>query len=259
MKFMMLLLLLVTSSPGNDTDNGHKSIPPSHEQWTELLSRHVKEDGLVDYRGFQSDRNQLDSYLETLSKIHPDPERWSQDEQIAFWINAYNAFTIDLVLKHYPLESIKDIGSAIQIPFINTPWDIKFIEIGNEKMDLNHIEHGILRKKFNEPRIHFAINCASISCPRLRKEAYTALQLEEQLNQQARDFLNDHSKNVIQRNQVSISKIFKWFKGDFTTQGSLLDYLNAYAETSIDEDADIDYLEYDWRLNDIATVPVESK
>ena len=145
-----------------------------HGPWTELLQVYVDESGNVNYQGFQKDSVRLNSYLETLVSNAPDPESWSEDEQLAYWINVYNAFTIKLIVEHYPVASIKDIGSKIQIPFINSPWDIKFIVINGEKLDLNNVEHGILRKKFNEPRIHFAVNCASFSCPKLRNEAFEA-------------------------------------------------------------------------------------
>ena len=107
---------------------------------------------------------------------------------MAFWINAYNAYTIRLVLDHYPVSSIKDIGSKIKIPFVTTPWAAKFFSIGGEKMSLDNIEHGTLRKNYNDPRIHFALVCASISCPRLRNEAYTAAALEKQLDDQGHDY-----------------------------------------------------------------------
>jgi hypothetical protein len=153
------------------------------------------------------------------------------------------------------LETIKDIGSSIQVPFVNTPWDIKFIEIGGEKLDLNNIEHGILRKEFDEPRIHFAINCASISCPKLRAEAYTAGKLEHQLNDQAIDFINDPERNRIDGDHIRLSKIFRWFGGDFKKNGSLIDFLNRYSREKIHPAVDIVYLDYNWKLNDTKTSP----
>lgn len=222
----------------------------NHQQWDALLRKNVDADGNVDYRGFAKDSLQLKAYLDTLASHPPDAEIWSTHEQLAYWINAYNAFTVQLILKHYPLKSIKDIGSAIQVPFVNSPWDIKFIEIGGKKLDLNRIEHAILRKDFNEPRIHFAINCASVSCPKLRAEAYTADDLEWQLQEQAEAFINDPNRNKVGKDQVEISKIFSWFKSDFTKNGSLIDFLNRYSKVKIDENAEIDYLDYNWSLNE---------
>ncbi|MCK5280145.1 MAG: DUF547 domain-containing protein [Cyclobacteriaceae bacterium] len=238
---------------------GSKSLPCrqagiDHEQWTILLQKYVDRDGMADYKGFQKDSINLISYLNELSTNPPDENTWSNEEQIAYWINAYNAFTIKLIIDHYPLNSIKDIGSAIQIPFINSPWDIKFIEINGEKLDLNNIEHSILRKKFNEPRIHFAINCASFSCPKLRREAYSEDKLDVQLNEQAVDFINDPHRNMINGSQAEVSKIFSWFKGDFTKNGSLTDFLNKYAKIKIDEDVKISYIKYDWSLNEISSI-----
>ena len=149
---------------------------------------------------------------------------------------------------NYPTESIKDIKKGL--PFINSVWDIKFIEIEGATYDLNNIEHGIIRARFNEPRIHFAVNCASKSCPKLRREAFTAEKLEEQLDQATRDFLSDTTKNVIQPNEVQLSKIFLWYGGDFKKEGKLLDFINQHTSVEIEPDANIRYLDYDWRLNE---------
>ena len=221
----------------------------SHQLFSEVLTEFVNEDGWVDYVGLSGNRGKLDNYLKLLKLAHPE-DTWSREEQLAYWVNAYNAFTLDLVLENYPLESIKDIGSWIQIPFINTPWDIKFIEIGDKVYDLNNIEHDILRKEFDEPRIHFAIVCASYSCPRLRRQAYTAEGLERQLATAAKDFLNDPTKNTIDPENPEISKIFSWFGGDFKKGQSLIDFLNQYTKVRIKEGADISFRDYDWSLND---------
>ena len=162
-RILAISVLLISCEIGPFSAQG--STPPSHEDWTALLSVHVSEAGFADYRGFQRDSIKLDQYLEKLSNHPPNQDKWSEEEQLAYWINAYNAYTVKLILMHYPVRSIKDIGSSIQIPFVNSPWDIKFIQIGDKKLDLNNIEHSILRKEFEEPRIHFAINCASFSCP----------------------------------------------------------------------------------------------
>ncbi|MCP9747876.1 DUF547 domain-containing protein, partial [Lacihabitans sp. CS3-21] len=172
------------------------------------------------------------------------------DCKLAYWINAYNAFTIQLILDNSEndLKSIKDIGDKIKIPFVNTPWDVKFINIGGKKMDLNNIEHGIIRKQFKEPRIHFALVCAAKSCPPLRNEAFTAERLNEQLNNQAEKFINDTSKNKISKSSASISKIFDWYGMDFKPT-SIIDILNKYSKTKLDSKAKISYATYDWSLN----------
>ncbi len=219
-----------------------------HDIWDDLLKRHVKTGGAVDYRSFKKDHSLLKKYLNILSE-NPPPESAGKDERLAYWINAYNAFTVDLILDHYPVESINDIGGWFQIPFVNSVFDKKFFKIGNEEMSLNNIENGILRKEFNEPRIHFAINCASVSCPALRPEAYEAGRLDGQLEEQTARFINDPSKNRIAREGVEISKIFSWFGGDFKKNGSVIDFINEYTAVEIDRNATIDYMDYNWDLN----------
>jgi hypothetical protein len=250
MFYIPVWLFLTLISCGSNPSNKVKGEPITHELFNSLLSKYVSKNGKVNYQGFQKDSIIFLEYLNLLSNNPPSLEGWNKQERLAYWLNAYNAFTIQLVLKNYPLKSIKDIGSAIQIPFINTPWDIKFIKIGDEKLDLNNIEHSILRKVFNEPRIHFAIVCASLSCPNLRNEAYTADKLEEQLAEQARKFINDSSKNILEKEQVKISKIFSWFKGDFTKNSTLIDFMNKFSKENISPKAKVSYMDYDWSLNE---------
>ncbi len=247
--FFTLVLLSLYGCSALDPQQANTQ-PVSHEIFDKLLKKHVDMSGLVSYVGFEEDREQLDEYLELLTTNPPNDQYWTVSEKMAYWINLYNAFTIDLILDHYPVESIKDIGANLQVPFVNTPWDIKFIEIAGEKYDLNNIEHNILRKVFEEPRIHFAINCASISCPSLRKEAYVGSRLEQQLREQATQFLNDPSRNQITAEKAEVSKIFQWFGGDFTKNGTLKEFLNQYAEQKILEDTDISYLNYNWSINE---------
>ena len=224
---------------------------PDHSIWNDLLKKHVSGEGKVNYKGFNSDSVTLNRYLQILSQNPPDEKKWTINEQKAYWINAYNAFTIKLILMHYPVKSIKDIGSRIQIPFVNTPWDIKFITIGNKKYDLNNIEHGKLRKKFGDARVHFVLVCASASCPVLLNEAYRADQLDLQLDAQARVFLKDNKRNVITSDDVELSKIFDWYALDFRSKGvSLIDYINKYAPVKIKRNAKISFLEYSWDLNE---------
>lgn len=221
--------------------------PPSHDQWDKLLQTHVNQDGWVDYKGFIKDSVALNTYLDLLKKNHPS-DSWSREEQLAYWINAYNAFTIQLVIRYYPVPSIKDIKRGI--PFVSTVWDIKFIKIENQIYDLNNIEHSILRPKFKEPRIHFAVNCASKSCPKLLNRAFTAQNLNAQLDQVAKSFINDPTRNKIQKEKAELSSIFSWFKGDFTRELTLVQFLNKYSSTKIDDNAKISHLDYDWSLNE---------
>ncbi len=225
------------------------SIPPSHSIWNNLLKKYVSKEGAVNYKGFIADKNTFEEYLNILSTT-PSQASWSKEERLVYWINAYNAFTVKLIIDHYPVKSIKDIGAKLAIPGLNSVWDAKFITIGGKKYSLNNIEHGILRKKFNEPRIHFAVVCASYSCPPLRAEAYSAEHIERQLTEQTRIFLSDKRKNVISSDKLQISKIFSWFKGDFTKNTSLIDFLNKYTDTNISASAKMSHLSYDWQLNE---------
>lgn len=211
-----------------------------HNEWTTLLGKYVNTEGMVDYSGFVKEKSQLDSYLKLLGENKPD-DSWGKNEALAYWINVYNAFTVDLITNNYPLKSIMDIKNA---------WDIKFIQIGSKKFSLNEIEHQIIRKEFNEPRIHFALVCAAISCPPLRNEAYSAEKLEQQLQEQTINFINNPVKNIVQSNTAQVSQIFDWFKDDFTKEGTLQEYLNLYSKTKLTSKAKIDYLDYSWELND---------
>jgi len=217
----------------------------SHETWTALLQEHVNEEGKVNYSGFQEDIIPFNSYLTLLSDNIPG-DNWSDNDKIAYWINVYNAFTVKLILDHFPLKSIKDISAGL--PMINSPWDIKFFKIGNVDFDLNTVEHEILRKEFDEPRIHFAINCASFSCPKLRTEAFESDQLENQLNDQAKAFILNSDKNKITESQSSLSKIFSWFESDFTSSGGVSTFIKKY-HPDFNHQNKIRYLDYDWSLN----------
>jgi hypothetical protein len=222
----------------------------NHSGFSQLLKRHVDSGGNVDYPGFIKDSVKLNNYLRLLS-AHPPQKTWSRNEQMAFWINAYNAFTIKLITKYYPIKSIKDIGSSIQIPFVNTPWDIKFITIGKTRYDLNNIEHGILRKKFDDPRIHMVLVCASKSCPVILNEAYEPLTLDAQLTAQTKAFLEDSSRNLLSETEPKLSMIFNWYAMDFNKNGKTVrDFVNDHATLRIKKDAKILYLDYDWSLNE---------
>lgn len=249
MKYLLSLLAIIVLVACNTQSAEYSDKAISHDMWTTLLKKYVSIDGKVDYKGFKQDKALFEMYLNLLSEHRPDPDKWTKEEQIAYWINAYNAFTIKLIIDHYPLESIKDI-TKVNIPLVSSPWTIKFFKIGGEDFDLDKIEHKILRKDFNEPRIHFAVNCASVSCPKLRNEAYSAEKLDEQLDSQAKHFLNESGKNELSKNELKLSKIFKWFTGDFTQDQTLIEFLNRYSEVEISEDAKIDYLEYSWELNE---------
>ena len=245
MSIKLLICLFILGLPQHQTFAQIK-----HDAFTQLLQKHVSTDGKVNYKGFIKDSIQLKQYLQLLTK-NPPTNQWTKQEQMAFWINAYNAFTIDLVIQHYPIKSIKDIGSSIQIPFVNTPWYIKFIKIGKEQLDLNNIEHSKLRKQFGDARLHMVLVCASKSCPPLAREAYEANTLEQQLNDASKKFLTDKTKNQIQTQQSKLSMIFRWYAMDFNKNGKkVLDFVNQHQSTPINNKTKIEYLDYDWNLNE---------
>ncbi len=228
-----------------------QSNPPSHEIFDRLLKKHVSPYGKVNYKGFANDSAQLVSYLTLLTKNPPNEKSWSRNEQMAYWINAYNAFTIQLIVRYYPIKSIKDIGTRIQIPFVNTPWDMKFILIGNEKLDLNNIEHSKLRKQFDDARIHMVLVCASKSCPILLNEAYNAQRLDTQLNKQTVAFLSDTDRNKVTAEKPQLNMIFDWYGMDFSKNGgSVRDFVNKHSAIKIKAGAKISFIDYDWGLNE---------
>ncbi|WP_239540761.1 DUF547 domain-containing protein [Spongiivirga citrea] len=210
-----------------------------HDVFDALLKKHVTDQGNVNYKAFKADRTELKTYLTSLSNNMPKDD-WKREDVLAYWINAYNAFTIKLIIDNYPTKSIKDIKD---------PWGARFFKLGKKWYNLNEIEHQILRK-MDEPRIHFAINCASVSCPQLFNEAFKADTLEEQLTTATKVFLSDTSRNELTANSIKVSKIFKWFSKDFKKDGNLIDFLNKYSEVAISNKAKLSYMDYDWNLNE---------
>jgi hypothetical protein len=231
---------------------GCMPIDQSHARWTALLARWVQ-DGRVDYAGLQQHgRGALEAYLAGLSNAcAADYERWTAAERIAFWLNAYNAATVRLVLDHYPIASIRKIGwlpgAAFREKLLPMPG------LKGATISLDDIEHGTLRSSFREPRIHFALVCAARSCPALRSEAYRGADLDAQLDDQARRFLHDPRKNRVDTaaRTLHLSPIFEWFRGDFEASGgSLPGYVARYLGDVAGYD--VEFLDYDWSLNDRA-------
>jgi hypothetical protein len=241
-----------------------------HAAWDTLLKHHVvvAKDGnasRVDYAGLHANPGALQSYLGELSSVTQAEYRgWTRDQQLAFLVNAYNAFTVKLILTRYPdLKSIKDIGSILK-----SPWKKEFFPLLGSERSLDNVEHVLIRAPgvFDEPRVHFALNCASIGCPMLRGEAYIAERLGVQLEDAVKRFLGDRSRNRYDpaAGTLEVSKIFDWYKEDFekANQGtsSVHQFLARYAELLADGASSrsavrqgnvrIHYLDYDWNLND---------
>ncbi len=215
---------------------------PIHQLWDDLLKKHVSDNGVVDYKAFKTEHKNLLGYIHVLSLLYSKEgfQTLSKEEKLAYWINSYNAMTIDLILRNPSVKSIKDIKD---------PWNQRLWKLGSKWYNLDEIEHQILRE-MNEPRIHFAIVCASVSCPKLQNEAFTASNLESQLTNATKEFLSDSSKNNISRNKIKLSKIFKWFAKDFKKNQSLIDFLNKYSDIEISQNASKSYKDYNWNLND---------
>ena len=211
-----------------------------HSDWDKLLKKHVNKEGFVDYKGFKTEQIKLEAYLTKLSKLKPNRD-WSAQELLAYYINLYNAATIKLILKNYPKKSIKDINGA---------FTKSFIKIGDRELSLNAIENGVLRK-MNEPRIHFAINCASYSCPKLMDFAFIAEKINEQLDVATIQFINS-DKNEITTNNPKLSKIFDFYTSDFQVNGKkdLIGFINMYSNIKINPNSKYTFIEYNWNLNE---------
>lgn len=252
------LLLAVGVSHASDT---------LHAPFTALLNDYVVtiEDGAstqVDYAGFNASKASLNTYLATLASVSQATfDGWDNHTQLAFLINAYNAYTINFILTRYPdLDSIRDLGG-----FFSSPWKQEIAPLLGDTRTLDEIEHTLIRggNKYNEPRIHFAVNCASIGCPALREEAYLGSELDAQLDDQTIRFLSDPSRNYMKGDTLYISKIFDWYGDDFSTgwkgANSLNDFLLLYKNALklsesqqkqlVDDEADVKFLDYNWLLN----------
>jgi hypothetical protein len=247
-----------------------QAFDPRHAAWTTLLQRHVvlspnRTASQLRYAGMARDRAALGAYLTQLSAVtRPVFDRFSHAEQMAFLINAYNAFTVELVLTRYPdLSSIKDLGRLLQ-----SPWKKKFVPLLGSALSLDGIEHDLLRApgRYDDPRIHFAVNCASVGCPMLREEAYVASTLDVQLDAQTLRFMSDRSRNRwnAQAGRLEVSKIFDWYGQDFELGHRGITSRKAFYASHADQLADtprererlrqadvkVSYLDYDWALND---------
>ncbi len=212
--------------------------PDPDDSWNEMLQKYVDPSGLVDYKSWKAEESRLQDYLQSLSEASEGMDTESREVQLAYWINSYNAHTVALILKHYPLSSIMEISDG-------KAWDIKWIKAEGVTLSLNDIEHKIIRQRWKEPRIHFAVNCAARSCPPLLNEAFQAVNLESQLERQTRRFILS-SYNDISPERLRLSRIFEWYGEDF---GDVLVYVARYTRVPVRDDAKIEFMEYDWRLN----------
>ena len=240
--FVSTLVLLLHTAIAQPTLTSSKS----HETFDSLLQKHVSDAGKVNYKGLKTDKSALEAYCKMLSE-NPVEESWTKEEKMAYWINAYNALTLKLIVDNYPTKSIINFDGG-------KTWDVRRIKIGDKKYSLNNIENDILRPQFKDPHIHLAINCAAKSCPPLWNHAYTAENLELALETRTRDFVNNSNYNTLsapaksgQAGRAQVSKIFDWYGADF---GDLKKFLNQYSETKLKSTAVVTFNEYNWDLNE---------
>lgn len=232
--------------------NPQQEIDQSHAAFTAILKKYIRNEK-VDYASLKKNPGELNTYLDTLAAVPKSSfKKWDEDQQMAFLINVYNANTLKLIVDHYPLKSIKDIGNVLK-----GPWKQEVVRLFGKLETLDHVEHDLLRGNYKDPRIHFAVNCASIGCPSLRAEAFQTAKLDAQLEEQGRAFLRDKSKNRLDaaNKTLNLSPIFDWFEGDFTAKsGTVEKFILPYvsdADRKVLEKGGlaIKYTDYNWNLN----------
>lgn len=262
MRYLMLILMLMTPCAISQT------FDHSHQRFTEVLQQHVvvSDNGLksaVDYAALADSSDALNTYLDQLASVNQGQyQQWNENQQLAFLINAYNAFTLQLIINNWDqfksgdVESIRDLGSLF-----TSPWEQDFFTLLGTKRTLDWLEHEKIRVDFDEPRIHAALVCAAVSCPKLRAEAFVADELEQQLEDQMVSFLHDRDKNGIDEKGLYLSKIFDWYAEDFKqgNEAGIRKYMRQYAQALADNeeqrqrltetDIAIRYTHYNWQLN----------
>ena len=240
----LFILLILFSFNGFAFDH-------THEQFSKVLKNNTKEvEGqvLVNYKQLKKHPEELLAYIDQIEDLSKNEfKRFSKNQKLAFWINAYNAYTLQIVIKNYPVKSIKDIGSIF-----SSTWNKKFINILDKKMSLDDIEHNTIRKKFKEPRIHFAVNCASLGCASLLQEAYNHEHLNAPLDLAAKHFLNNKSKNFYNSKEKAyyLSKIFNWYGADFNAKyKGYVNFVRKYIKAP--KNTPVEWNDYNWELNDL--------
>lgn len=249
MKFIFLCLLMTMNLFAG---NAFADFDHSHEKWDQILKQYTIKNGnqvYFKYKELKKNEGELNSYLAQLELLSKEEfSTFNRDQKLAFWINAYNAYTIQIILKHYPVKSIKDISSGW---LSSGPWKKDFVNLFGKKISLDNIEHDTIRKEFDEPRIHFAVNCASIGCPSLLQEAFVATKLDTQLDKAAQNFLQNKSKNYIKGNTLYLSKIFDWYGSDFDQKyGGHKKYVVKTLNLPQNE-YEVEFNDYDWNLNEL--------
>lgn len=265
--YFSVLALLIVSLTGRTFANDLQTVFAQHDPnstlkvdnsiWNKLLKTYITKGendlNIIDYKSFKENgREDLAAYLQILENT--DVTKLNRDEQFAFWANLYNAKTIDVVLDHYPVSTILDIDISPGL-FSNGPWGKKVVTINGIELSLDDVEHEIMRKLWKEPRVHYAVNCASIGCPNLRKEAFTGDILDVQLTEGATAFVNSPRGVRIENDRIIVSKIYRWFRVDFgSSEENILKHIRKYAKPELKNTlvgrTDIYDFEYDWNIND---------
>jgi hypothetical protein len=234
---------------GDGSASGAARANQLHQDFDRLLSLHVEAGG-VRYEAWAAstdDMEALTSYIRGLASLNP--EGWPQADGLAFWINLYNAVTLKLVLDHHPIDSIKDTAG-----FMKSPWKKKLVTVAGRKLSLDEIENDIIRPVFGDARIHFALNCAAVSCPQLSEDAFLGARLDEQLDTVTRRAINDERWVRVEQDEVHLTKIFSWYEDDFKeSAGSIREFVRRYRDATLAPlpkgEFDIEDMDYDWKLN----------
>ncbi|GEM78310.1 DUF547 domain-containing protein [Vibrio superstes] len=217
-----------------------------HSQWQALLDAYLVERGentLFRYASVtDKDKQALKAYVSSLADI--DPRQYSQAEQYAYWVNLYNALTVDLILDNYPVKTITKLGGL----FSFGPWGKEIIEVAGKPLSLNDIEHRILRPIWQDPRTHYAVNCASLGCPNLQTQAFTAENTEQLLEQSAHAFINSDKGAKLSNGKIQLSSIYDWFAVDFDGEKGVLKHLARYRPELTSFKGKVSF-DYDWKLN----------
>ena len=249
MRIIFLCLFILTFS----SQIMAQSFDHTYKTYNKVLAEVVIKKGpqtLVNYKLLKAAPNNFKKVLDEISGVsQASYDQWSEKQKLAFLINAYNAFTLKLIIDHYPIKSIKDIGN-----FFSSPWKKEFFSLLGKKSYLDQIEHEMIRKNFKEPRIHFAVNCASMGCPSLAMEAFQADQLDRQLKSSAKSFITNRLRNRLnaKEEKIYLSKIFKWYGDDFKAMKGIdfRQYISTFLPNYKPKKFEVEYLDYDWSLNE---------
>ncbi|RSK48267.1 DUF547 domain-containing protein [Hymenobacter rigui] len=245
--FLALLLAFVLPVLAQAEDNN--ALQLLQEPWNELLQHHVTTDGRLDYEGLQEDEDKLLGYLQSLRKVKPDPQSWSANDTKAFWLNTYNAAAAYLIVGYYPVASINDIRVKV-VGGQKSPWEAPVVNVGGQMYSLNQIEREMLRNQFHDARVHFGLMNGAASSPAVLAEAYDGQRLDQQLDAQARRFLNDPTFNQLTPQHVQLSGLFEAYGTEFGSEAQLLEFVNRYARVPVLPTAKVEYLSFSWALND---------